>query len=302
MVTRSWLSVIAVGVIHLGCHQARQPPAGSLSATTAANVAPSTSSEASTVSHSAAAPSATLASTAAATQEPRSSEHPPKLKPVLTKPFPDGATDAQVCEAIANTGEKDLWLRWGHLVPLAVVGSILVIEATEADIKRIEPVVRDYRFGFWPSIKRCSSGKALLYIRDLSDDIPGGIPHGPRDLAGMLERDLGLKVTEAFGFSADQERRSDYCRIDAELCDQLVKLDYANQGQGLCSRAVYRCDVGQRDSKYRDLYGKCRQLPREQVACLEVLDGRDKSSDCEKRIRQALCPERFKRGGSGGPP
>ncbi|NLE85244.1 MAG: hypothetical protein GX607_02480, partial [Myxococcales bacterium] len=42
----------------------------------------------------------------------------PDLKPVIDKPFPEGATEEQVCEAIANTGEKDLWVRFGHLVPM----------------------------------------------------------------------------------------------------------------------------------------------------------------------------------------
>jgi hypothetical protein len=99
----------------------------------------------------------------------------------LTKPFPDGASDEQVCEAIANTGEKDPWLRFGHLIPLAVVGSILVIEASEADIKRIDELVHHYRFGFWPAMKRCSNGKVLVYIRDLSDGHSGGnTPRPPR--------------------------------------------------------------------------------------------------------------------------
>src|SRR5690606_3023831 len=38
----------------------------------------------------------------------------PDLKPVIDKPFPEGATEEQVCEAIANTGEKDLWVRFGQ--------------------------------------------------------------------------------------------------------------------------------------------------------------------------------------------
>jgi hypothetical protein len=112
----------------------------------------------------------------------------------------------------------------------------------------------------------------------------------------MIERDLGLKVVEAFGIARDRERLSDYCRRDAELCERLIRLDQANHGQGLCGAGVYMCGVGQTDPKYRSLYAKCRKLPTAQVACLEVLDGRDKRDLCERRIKQALCPERFRRG------
>src|SRR5690606_40381630 len=42
----------------------------------------------------------------------------------------EGGTEEQVCEAIANTGEKDLWVRFGHLVPMYMPGSIFRMSCT----------------------------------------------------------------------------------------------------------------------------------------------------------------------------
>ncbi len=83
----------------------------------------------------------------------------PRLQPVLDKPFPEGATEEQVCEAIENKEEKDLWVRFGHLVPTYIYASILVLDGTKEDIPKIESLMYDYQKGkYHPSIKACPEG------------------------------------------------------------------------------------------------------------------------------------------------
>src|SRR5690606_6311104 len=55
----------------------------------------------------------------------------PRLKPVTGKLFPEGTTEAMICEAI-NVKEPDLWLRFGHMIPMYVRGTVLVLQAGKA--------------------------------------------------------------------------------------------------------------------------------------------------------------------------
>src|SRR5690606_12833697 len=66
---------------------------------------------------------APLASNASTTPSPTST--PPKLKPVIGKPFPEGASEQVVCEAI-DSSEPDLWVRFGHIIPMYVYGAIII--------------------------------------------------------------------------------------------------------------------------------------------------------------------------------
>ncbi len=273
------------GLFVVACHETRESSAEKLSTANAqtevatANTAPVVSS----------VPTLSVPSSVAEASG-TASAGPPKLQPVLSKPFPDGASDEQVCAAIANTGEKDLWLRFGHLVPLYVPGSVLIIDAKLADVKRIEDLVTHYHDGvYWPSIKHCSNGKVMLYVRDLVDGLPNA-PPGQLHLSRIISKDLGLPVTESFGFRNDQQRLSDYCRHDAELCEQLVKLDYANQGKGLCMWAVYACDIHGNKFTIADISERCKTLDRAKLACLEFEHTAAAASRCRQSVRDVLCP------------
>lgn len=284
-----YAAAVAFGLFIVGCHETRGSSADKLNTASApsqgANASPSSAPRTDIAASHGSPPS----SAANASAPPSKAQ--PKLKPVLSKPFPEGATDEQVCEAIANTGEKDLWVRFGHLVPLHVHASIFIIDAKPEHVKRIETFVMGYHNGvYWPSLKPCSAGKAMLYVRDLSEGSPDA-PPGQIHLSQVISRELGLAVTESFAFRSNKERLSDYCRLDAELCEQLVRLDHANQGTGLCNRALVECRVLSTDSEYGVLMGKCSKLPRQQLACMEVIGDRQRRQQCETRIREILCPE-----------
>ena len=71
----------------------------------------------------------------------------PKLKPIAPKPFPEGASEADVCEAI-DSKEADLWVRFGHLVPAYVTGAVYVLETgPETKDKLFKYIGRDYVYG-----------------------------------------------------------------------------------------------------------------------------------------------------------
>lgn len=215
-------------------------------------------------------------------------ERLPRLEPVLKKPFPDGATDEQVCAAIANTREKDPWGRFGHLVPLYVPGSLLIVDAPASEQSKVEAFISDYHGGSWyPSVKACSQGGILVYVRGLKgyepmDDREPGLPH----LARQITQALGAPVTEYFGYFNDQDRLSDYCRADAELCEELVKLDYRNEGEGLCARALARARIPL--AERTKLLGPCRQVPRAELACTEYAFDGDEANRCSAQVAAAL--------------
>lgn len=279
----AYTAIAVFTLLAAGCHETRESSAEKLSMASAPAQVATTST----------APSApTLsASTSVGEASADGSAEPPKLQAVLSKPFPDGASDEQVCAAIANTGEKDLWVRFGHLVPLYVHGSVLIIDAKLADIKRIEDLVTHYHRGvYWPSIKHCSMGKVMLYVRDLVDGLPDA-PPGQLHLSRVISKDLGLPVTESFGFRDDQQRLSDYCRHDAELCEQLVKLDYANHGEGLCMWAVSACDMQSNKLASAVITERCKTLDRAKLACLEFEHTAAAASRCRQSVRDVLCPD-----------
>lgn len=215
----------------------------------------------------------------------------PRTDAVIEQPFPEGASDAQVCEAIANTKEKDLWLRFGHLLPMYVYGSILIVDAREKDIQRIVDVVESYHGGkYYPSIKHCSSGGVLLYLRSLADNAPGDLERGHRHLSEVIKARLRLTTSVSFTFSNDSKRLSDFCRSDPELCERLVKLDYANEGRGLCSEAMLECRAERDSHNYRTILSRCFTASREVLRCLYVFDGPAARDKCEAVVRQTICP------------
>ena len=237
---------------------------------------------------------------AKAQQEPPSAEVPqegsaesagpadlPQLKPVIPKPFPDGATEEQVCEAIEDTDEKDLWVRFGHLIPMHVFGSVFVLEAPGHSPDDIRAFIRDHHFGFDARSRFCDDSRALVYIRGMPEQYEkDGHIEGRKVLVDQLQEGLQVKVSESFAFPDDQDRLSDYCRVDADLCEALVKLDRANQGKGLCSRAVSSARIG--DVETNTLMSRCAKVPRKVLACTEFAFEGSEANYCRHAIREAL--------------
>jgi hypothetical protein len=163
----------------------------------------------------------------------------PQLKPISPKPFPDGVSEATVCEAI-DSKEPDLWVRFGHLVPAYITGAVYVLETgPESKDKLFNYISSKYVYGYYSQQASCRGELTLLYIRKMFDKSEfRGKPFGREHLSGAIEKMLGIKTRESFQLSDDEERLSAYCRADVELCDALSKLDLPNEGDGLCATAL----------------------------------------------------------------
>jgi hypothetical protein len=108
----------------------------------------------------------------------------------------------------------------------------------------------------------------MAYVRGLKgyepmDEREPGVVH----LARQLTQQLGVPVREYFGYFNDQQRLSDYCRADAELCEQLVKLDYANEGRGLCAAASVMLGLSASDIRREPFIRACRDIAPAKKAC-----------------------------------
>lgn len=88
-------------------------------------------------------------------------ERLPPLKPVIGKPFPEGASQDVVCEAI-NSKEADLWARFGHLSPLYKRGAIFVLEAGQSRGEAITHfVTKEYVHPHFPQLASCGERTLL---------------------------------------------------------------------------------------------------------------------------------------------
>lgn len=225
----------------------------------------------------------------AASAEPQNAwpKNLPRLKPVIDKPFPEGATEAQVCEAINNTDEKDLWVRFGNLVPLYVFGSIFVLEAPGQTPPQIREFIRANHYGYDSRTQFCEQSKALVYVRSLGENHDnGGRIEGRVALAEQFQNSSKFKVLESYAIPSDQERLSDYCRADAELCEALVKLDPANEVEGLCARAISWARIS--DIPSAELIDTCRKLPREELACTRYALDSNAQDSCRAHLKKAF--------------
>ena len=210
---------------------------------------------------------APLASNASTTPTPTST--PPKLKPVIGKPFPEGASEQVVCEAIDST-EPDLWVRFGHIIPMYVYGAIIIVETTEVDVSKLKSFIRhDYHHGmFLELVKGCRSETALIYLRRMSEQAEYlGKPVGRLHFSQELQATLGVRTRESFRLYDDHERLSEYCRADAKLCEQLVKVDYANEGKGLCPGALTLAGITSLEERYPGVLQQCLRIPASVLAC-----------------------------------
>ena len=247
-------------------------------------------------SHAAAAPSGSGTGASRGTSSPSAtpSAQPvalPKLKPVLTKPFPEGADEATVCEAI-DSAEPDLWVRFGHMVPAYVAGAIYILETgPESQDKLYDYISRKYVYGYHSQQASCRGNLTLLYIRLMFDKSEyQGKPFGREHLSDAIERKFGIKTRASFQLQNDHERLSNYCRQDADLCEALVKVDRGNDGQGLCALAVAMCEMKGHGGSAARLLELCSGVAPSVLACLEYARGGAALRVCRERVAAAVCP------------
>lgn len=210
----------------------------------------------------------------------------PRLKPVTGKLFPEGTTEAMICEAI-NVKEPDLWLRFGHMIPMYTRGTVLVLQAGKAREADIAAFANWYKPKFEPIQASCGD-KTLFHLEGF-DATP---------IFNELEERLGIKVLERFDIPIDDQqdqRLSDYCRTDAVLCNDLHKLYYGYGADGLCALAVGDCSFAS-EADEAQAVAHCRTLPPDQVACTGTLHGMSMGgTECVWRMRKLFCPDFPKR-------
>ncbi|HYO97786.1 MAG TPA: hypothetical protein VER33_24935 [Polyangiaceae bacterium] len=133
--------------------------------------------------------------------------------------FPEGIDEATVCEAIDST-EPDLWVRFGHIIPPDIEGSIYIVETgPESKDKLYRYISRDYVWGYDSQQASCRGNLTLLYIRKMFEEsVVDGRPFGRKHLSQAIERKFGIKTMASFQFTdRDSERLAQYCRVDSEL-------------------------------------------------------------------------------------
>lgn len=214
----------------------------------------------------------------------------PSLKPITGKPFPEGVSEAVVCEAV-NSKESDLWLRFGHLIPLYMDGAIFVLKAGKHKESEIADFVQNkYVHPHFPQQKSCGD-KTLLYVSRLMEQSQlGGKPFGRLHLSAELDRVVGTETLESFGVNSDgQARLAAYCRVDADACERLVNLNGSTHGEGLCGSAVHFADVMDTDPGYNSALQRCKRLRPEQKACAYYGYGTGAERTREQADEQARC-------------
>jgi len=212
----------------------------------------------------------------------------PRLKPIAPRPFPEGATEQAVCEAI-DSEEPDLWVRFGHLVPAYLIGAIYILEAgPELEEKIYQYIASDYVYTYHSQLASCRGELTLLYIRTMFEESElDGKPFGRKHLSAALERRLGVKTRESFQFNYERQRLADFCRQDAELCERLVKLDRSAHREGLCGMALVAAGILPTATEQH--LDQCLSLPATTKACAYYAysDARDRER-CSCSIRESL--------------
>lgn len=210
----------------------------------------------------------------------------PRLKPVTGKLFPEGTTEAMICDAI-NVKEPDLWLRFGHMIPMYTQGTVLILQAGKAREEDIATFANWYKPRFEPVQASCGD-KTLFHLEGFDATA----------IFNELEERLGIKVLERFDLPIDDRqdyRLSDYCRTDAVLCNELHKLYYGYGADGLCASAVGNCSFAS-DMDEAQAVAHCKTLPPEQVVCTGILHGMGMGdTECIWGMRKLFCPDFPKR-------
>ncbi len=215
----------------------------------------------------------------------------PKLKPISSKAFPEGVSEATVCEAI-DSKEQDVWVRFGHLVPAYVTGAVYVLETgPDTKDKLFKYIQSDYVYGYYSQQASCRGNLTLLYIRMMFEESEyNGKPFGRVHLSQAIERKLRIKTRESFQLTNDQQRLAEYCAADSDLCDRLLKVDRGNEQDGLCTFAVSECARLSRERP--GLLKACKGLPTRHFSCLKFAFSSMDSARCSAAVAAVLCPER----------
>ena len=216
----------------------------------------------------------------------------PPLKPVLGRPFPEGASQEVVCEAI-HSKETDLWARFGHLVPLYMRGAIFVLEAGSSKEAAITQFVKkDYVHPHFPQLASCGD-RTLLYISNFAENaVFGGKPFGRLHLSQELERTLGFRTLQSFEIVADHPRMAHYCRLSGDDCDALKKLNVRNEGLGMCGDLEGYCfrRLDRDPDSITQLRQACLQVPKSTLACLEYARDGEELRACKAQLEGIVCP------------
>lgn len=238
----------------------------------------------------------------AATPAANATGAPPALKPIAKGPFPDGATEEQVCEAILDGQQTDLWVRFGHLIPAYRLGVVFVLEAGTERVSQVyDYVMSKYNGGgaWGPAIKACGRlGMTMLYIKSFGPDgvLDDGRTTGPKHLAGELLQATGIRTKEWYQFldpgkeshQSGDDRLSDYCRSDAYICEGLIRLQSGADADGLCPWALSRVSVDERSPNYATLYARCRNRKGPPFACAMYRKTPAEEDECRSYIRKEL--------------
>jgi len=233
---------------------------------------------------------------------PKDGQPLPQLKPIAKGQFPDAATEEQVCEAISDADEKDLWVRFGHLIPAYVHGVVFVLQAGPERVQEIyDYVLKKYNGGatWGPRVKGCSSaGKTLLYIYSFGPDgvLSDGRTTGPKHLVAALQRDLGMGTEAWFQFLGQSEVRDAggadrldlYCRTDPYLCESLVTLQSGPSSKGLCPWAVSRTGVADDSPESAALLERCRRRQGPPFSCVFFRKTAAEEEQCRQEIKREL--------------
>lgn len=192
-----------------------------------------------------------------------------------------------LCEAV-HSKEPDLWVRFGHMIPMYFPGALYVLKAgKEKEPAIVRYIKEDYVHPHYPQLASCGD-RTLLYVSNMMEGPHyQNKPYGRVHLSIELEQRLGVVTLENHRVMDDDVRLSTYCRQDAELCELLVKLDGGNMGQGLCVLAVSHAGADADEVSAK----RCAGLPPEDKACAYILwtpSERHKSRECVCRLRKAL--------------
>lgn len=214
----------------------------------------------------------------------------PPLHPILGQPFFEDVAPDLFCEAISSK-EPDLWVRFGHLVPLYMQGAIYVLQAgRQREVAIADFIVNEYTVG--QIFQQASCGdKTLLYVTNLVEETDfEGQPYGRAHLGASLNVKLGLQVLEFFGFDDQRVRFAGYCRANADACEAIMKLNLLNEGTGLCPWALHDAGADANEAQHNEL---CKRLPASMKVCGLAYDNRRKDEkrlffECQCRLRDAL--------------
>jgi len=243
-------------------------------------------------------PDASGASTAAALGSAQARALP-RLKPISSKPYPDGPSDEVLCAAI-HSKETDIWERFGHFIPLYQDGVIWVGEGNDNDRKATEAAVATYAPRmFLAEGRACSKGGLLFYIDDLAgptfDSVGNAYTLAELEAAARKTNSIVDKTMAERNIVAGQAGSEIFRRIchqDPEQCDLLLRL---RAGSSLCGGVISAAEAffARSDRSWakdpsvkfdgRRLSAACQALPAVDKVCVFTKDETERT-ECWRKL------------------